>query len=90
MQFQTGMVVRATAGKEQGGFYLVTALNHGYAMIADGKRRPIAKPKRKNIRHLAPTVTVWETQGLTDKALRTRLREYAAKGGNGFVKGRFD
>lgn len=90
MQFQVGMLVRATAGKEQDGFYLVTALGQGFALIADGKRRTLAKPKRKNIRHLAPTGTVWETEGLTDKALRTRLREYAAKGGNGFVKGRFD
>lgn len=81
MQLQVGMVVRATAGKEQNGFYLVTALGQGYALIADGKLRTISKPKRKNVRHLAPTASVWEPEGLTDRELRRRLREYTAKGG---------
>ena len=81
MQFQTGMVVRATAGKEQGGFYLVTALEEHFALLADGKHRPIERPKRKNLRHIAPTSTVWELQGLTNRELRRRLLDFASKGG---------
>lgn len=81
MQVQQGMVVRATAGKEQGGFYLVTALEEGFAFLADGKRRPLDRPKRKNLRHIAPTSTVWDLDGLTDRELRRKLHEYAAKGG---------
>lgn len=82
MQLQVGMVVCATAGKEQHGFYVVTALDGNMVLIADGKHRTLTKPKRKNIRHIAPTCTVWDLEGLTDKALRGRLREYTAKGGN--------
>ena len=81
MQLQKGMVVRATAGKEQGGFYLVTALEGQFVSLADGRRRPLEKPKRKNVRHIAPTHTVWETEGLTDRELRRRLHDFAAKGG---------
>ena len=81
MQLQKGMVVRATAGKEQGGFYLVTALEEGFVLLADGKHRTLERPKRKNVRHIAPTSAVWQTDGLTDRQLRRRLREYAAKGG---------
>lgn len=85
MQLQRGMVVRCTAGKEQDGFYLVTAVEGSFVMLADGRRRPLDKPKRKNRRHIALTDTVWETEGLTDRALRRMLREYADKGGKGFV-----
>jgi ribosomal protein L14E/L6E/L27E len=81
MQVQKGMVVRATAGKEQNGFYLVVALEDGFAFLADGKRRTLAQPKRKNIRHIALTSTIWDLDGLTDREVRRRLHEYAAKGG---------
>ena len=81
MQLQRGMVVRCTAGKEQNGFYLVTAVEGSYVMLADGKRRPLDKPKRKNIRHIRLTDTVWETEGLTDRALRRKLQELSDKGG---------
>lgn len=81
MQLQAGSVVQATAGKERGGFYLVTALEGQYVSLADGKRRPLESPKRKNLRHIAPTQTVWETQGLTNRELRRRLHDFAAKGG---------
>lgn len=81
MQLQVGMVVRCTAGKEQNGFYLVTAAEGGYVMLADGKHRTLEKPKRKNRRHIALTDTVWETKGLTDRALRRKLRELSDKGG---------
>lgn len=81
MQLQQGMVVCATAGKEQHGFYIVTSVDGGFVLLADGKHRTLAKPKRKNIRHIAPTSTVWDLEGLTDKALREKLREYTAKGG---------
>lgn len=81
MQLQVGMVVRCTAGKERDGFYLVTAAEGSYVLLADGKHRPLDKPKRKNRRHIALTETVWETGGLTDRALRRMLREFSDKGG---------
>ena len=81
MQVQKGQVVRATAGREQGGFYLVTALEGSFALLADGKHRPLERPKRKNLRHVAPTLTVWETEGLTDRELRRKLHDFADKGG---------
>lgn len=81
MQLQAGMVVQAKAGKEQNGFYLVTALEGHFALLADGKHRPLEKPKRKNLRHIAPTNIVWETEGLTNRELRRRLQDFASKGG---------
>lgn len=76
MQPVQGRVVMCTAGKEKGGFYVVTESQNGFVLLADGKHRTLAKPKRKNVRHIRLTSTVWETEGLTDRALRSKLREY--------------
>ncbi len=81
MQVQVGMVVRATAGKEQDGFYVVTRLEDGFVWLADGKHRTLEKPKRKNMRHIRPTRHVWELDGMTDRALRRKLRD-TLQGGN--------
>ena len=82
MRLEIGRVVRCTAGKEQDGFYIVTGLENGFVLLADGKHRPLGKPKRKNVKHIRLTDTVWEVEGLTDRALRKRLCAYADKGGN--------
>ena len=82
MRLEIGRVVRCIAGKEQDGFYIVTGLEDGFVLLADGKHRPLGKPKRKNVKHIRSTDTVWEVGGLTDRALRKRLCAYADKGGN--------
>lgn len=82
MQLQKGMVVCATAGKEQGGFYMVTSLEGQYVLLADGKRRTLEQPKRKNVRHIRQTCTVWDPDGFTNRSLRRSLQEFIAKGGN--------
>ena len=81
MRLQSGTVVCAVAGKEKNQFYLVIKLEGRFAFLADGKHRPLEKPKRKNLRHIRPTSEIWETEGLTNKELRRKLCEYAAKGG---------
>ena len=53
---ERGTVVIASAGKEKGGLYVVTeVLDPRFVLIADGRRRPIEKPKKKNIAHLRRT-----------------------------------
>lgn len=51
--WQLGSVVLMTAGRERGGYYVVVGTTpEGYLLVADGRKRPAAHPKRKNIRHL--------------------------------------
>ena len=57
MEFVRGMIVRATAGRDQGGFFTVLSVEGDYAMICNGKRRPLEQPKKKKLKHLAPTHT---------------------------------
>ena len=69
-----GMVVKATAGKECGGLYVVTELNDKFALIADGRKRKLAKPKKKSLKHLRFTDNIIEMNDITDKKLRNVLR----------------
>ena len=75
---ERGTVVIASAGKEKGGFYVVTdILGERYVSIADGKLRTIEKPKKKNIAHLKRTNTVI-SEIRTNRQLRIFLSQYSA------------
>ncbi len=80
-EYVRGLVVRARAGHDKGDFLAVLETGDGWAIIADGKRRPLTKPKRKKLIHLAPTGTVLsEEQMETNRKLRNALRSFMEKG----------
>ena len=73
-RFQRGTIVKSTAGHDADSFYVVLEVEQGAALIADGRRRKLAKPKRKNIRHLARTNQVVPEEELaTDNKIRRVL-----------------
>lgn len=50
---EIGRVVFSRSGRDSGRYYIITALvDKDYVMIADGKVRMLAKPKKKKIKHL--------------------------------------
>lgn len=76
MRFQEGMIVKSDAGHDQERYYVVVAVQEGFAFIADGKRRKLSKPKKKNVRHLKRTGRAVELTAVnTDPKLRRALRE---------------
>lgn len=50
----TGAVVRSQAGRDKGGLFWVTGVDHqrDLLLLADGKRRKAAKPKAKKLGHV--------------------------------------
>ena len=76
MTIQKGSVVRALAGRDKDGFFVVLGVEGSYALRADGKRRRIQSPKRKKLIHLAPTNTVYQGSIETNPQLRKALREF--------------
>ena len=48
----TGKLVRSKSGRDMGNHYLVLAAAGDILFLADGRRRSIANPKKKNIRHV--------------------------------------
>lgn len=53
--WQPGQLVRSIAGRDKGRYYLVLAVKDREVLLSDGRNRPRAHPKVKNIRHVQPT-----------------------------------
>lgn len=71
-----GQVVRSKAGHDRFGIFLVwDVLDAKHVRIVDGRRRTIAKPKKKRIIHLQPYNTVVENF----EALKTDCHFHDAK-----------
>ena len=55
-KIEKGRVVRSKAGRDEGKYFVVIALDGDeFALVADGQRRGIEKPKRKRLKHLFVT-----------------------------------
>ena len=77
MEWKRGQVVRSRAGHDQGSFLTVLEAAPPYAVVADGKRRPLERPKRKKLFHLAPTSQVLPEEALkTNRQIRAALRSF--------------
>lgn len=70
-------VVVSSAGRDSGRMMAVLNEENGYCFLADGKERSIAKPKRKNVKHIARTPWYIDRESLlSDKSLRRALKHY--------------
>ena len=47
-----GQVVKSLSGRDKGCLYVVTEFTENAVFVADGKRRKLSNPKRKNIKHV--------------------------------------
>ncbi len=52
MEVVVGSVVRSIAGHDKGDYFIVLALEDGYAYVADGKLRKAELPKKKKLKHI--------------------------------------
>ena len=56
---RNGQLVFSTAGRDQGCLYLIWNLvGERYIEVVDGGKHPVAKPKRKNLKHVKLTLLV--------------------------------
>ena len=84
-------LVQATAGREQGKYFFILETEGEYLLLADGKRRKAARPKRKKLRHiqlLAPCPQEFDhpaleklrqTGSATDPELRRALAAFKGR-----------
>ena len=78
-----GWIVRAKAGRDKDGSFCVIGRSGEYLLLADGKRRRVSRPKRKNGVHVAlvdgvehPTLEkVRSGQSVGDRELRCALAQ---------------
>ena len=84
----TGWVVRATAGRDKGGIFCVVGVDQERfrLLLADGKRRKLARPKAKKPGHVGvltgrvydhPAVhSLRQGEPVSDRALRRALAAF--------------
>ena len=77
MKLLKGSVVRAEAGRDGGKYFAVVEADEKYCLIADGKSRKLASPKRKNIKHIRVTDSMIDLNDITDKKLRNTLKQFS-------------
>lgn len=80
LNIEQGMIVCAKAGRDKEGLFVAVLLKDGYVYIADGKRRKVENPKRKNPRHLtalskSPDCGQYQTNRSVKRVLRGFLEE---------------
>ena len=77
MNITQGSVVIAKAGRDKGkAFAVVDVLDSRTVLIADGKSRPLERPKRKNIIHLQATAATVDCS-TTNRQLRIKLSDFS-------------
>lgn len=74
--FLRGQVIKSTAGRDKGYLMTVVSADDGFVYVSDGKERRLAKPKRKNPKHIElVNETLTDQQMNSDKALRKALAQ---------------
>ena len=69
--------MRSRAGHDCGTFFAVLSVAGRFAMICDGKERPLDRPKKKSLKHLCSTQIVFSEDDLTTiKHVRAALRPF--------------
>lgn len=84
MEYRIGQVVYSKCGHDRGDVQMVIGTEGEYLLLADGKRRKAAKPKRKKIIHVQPTSYVEaeaaamlrQGGGTQDAFIRKALQKY--------------
>ncbi len=71
-----GMIVKAKAGRDKEGFFVVVKSEEGWVYIADGKRRKVENPKKKNPIHVSITNTVLSDSMDTNRNIRKALKDF--------------
>ncbi len=72
-----GKIVCSKAGRDKGYFMVIVRIEGDFLYVADGKERPLERPKRKNAKHLNITNTILANDSFkTNKHLKKALAVY--------------
>ena len=77
MELVRGQLVFSRQGRDVTRVYAVLEVQGERALVCDGKKRTLAQPKQKNLRHLAHTSTVLSAAQMeTDAEIEAALRAW--------------
>lgn len=85
-KLQIGSVVLSKKGRDADNYFMIVSIDGDFCFIADGNKHQLSCPKRKNIKHIAPSgevLTVIAEKIATgkkvfDSELKSALRQFNA------------
>ncbi len=79
MELFFGKVVLSSAGRDKGKLFVVLGADGRYVYVADGKKRKMCAPKKKNIRHIRSTLMSIPPIEVDDENICIKLKEFRNK-----------
>ena len=77
MNFEKGMIVKPQNGHRINRHFVLVETDRNFVYIADGKRRRLSNPKKKNKKHIVVTgKQKIDLNTQTDKSIRKLLNKY--------------
>ena len=75
-RYKKGMLVRSKAGHDTGKVYIIVESTNAYALVADGRIRTLANPKKKKFKHLQIINREYPIEAMDDVQIKRILKEY--------------
>ena len=77
MNFEKGMIVKPKSGHRINKHFVLVETDENFVYIADGKRKRLSNPKKKNKKHVVVTdKQKVDLNTQTDKSIRKLLNKY--------------
>lgn len=77
MNFEKGMIVKPQSGHRINKHFVLVETDENFVYIADGKRKRLSNPKKKNKKHIVVTdKQKVDLNTQTDKSIRKLLNKY--------------
>jgi ribosomal protein L14E/L6E/L27E len=75
-RYRPGMMAYSLRGRDAGRVYVIVRQDKQYVWAADGKKRPLAAPKRKNIKHLQKISRQVDLEKADDTVIIQAIEDY--------------
>ena len=78
-ELKKGMLAMSKAGHDEGRLYVIIGVDDSYVYLADGRLRPLDKPKKKKKKHIQSIRDGFDTADADDALIRRKLKGLAQK-----------
>lgn len=78
-EIEKGMLAVSRAGHDEGRLYVIIEVDDSYVYVADGRLRPMDKPKKKKKKHVQVIRDGFDTAGADDALIRRKLKSLERK-----------
>ncbi len=76
MELEAGMLAKAKAGHDKNCIYVIISVDDEYVYLADGRSRPVCRPKKKKRKHIQPVCCVRCASVTDDTVIQKAVKDF--------------